>query len=113
MPTGYRDYSLLSFLNLLMQRSSLKFYKNVHEKRAFLKMRTLSFCIIWVILRKLSAIEYANFSSKNVLRTEFYQIELLDAFIFIIFQCQNSLVSNKNSLEMTEIGKISSFCGQF
>ena len=75
----------------------------------FKKIKIRSFCI-WVILRNLSAIKNANFSSKNVLRTKCYHLKLLEAFINIIFQYQKFLVSNKNSLE---IGNFSDFCGQF
>ena len=76
-------------------------------------MKILSFCIVRVIMRKLFVRNYANLPSTNVLRTQFYQIKLLEAFILIIFQCQIFLVPNKNSLEMSEIGKMWTFCGQF
>ena len=52
-------------------------------------MKILSFCIILVILRKLSVIKYAKFSSKNVLRTYLYHLKLLEAFIFEVSQRQS------------------------
>ena len=38
---------------------------------------------------------------------------ITEAFILLIFPCEKFLVSSKISLEMSQIGKISTFCGQF